>query len=42
MTKGFVGLAERKSPLDPAPDWVGQTYGQRLSNALMALKLLGF
>jgi len=32
MTKGSIGLAERKSPLDPAP----------VSNALMALKLFGF
>lgn len=35
-------LAKRKHPSDLAPDWIDQTYGQRLFNALMALKLFGF
>ncbi|MDQ0286374.1 MULTISPECIES: hypothetical protein [Desulfofundulus] len=37
-----MSLAERRSPSDPAPDWVDQTYGQRVSSALMTLKLFGF
>lgn len=35
----FMSLAERKHPLDLAPDWVEQTYGERLFNALMTLRL---
>lgn len=32
----------KKSPLDPAPDWVDQTYGIRASYAIYLLTLLGF
>ncbi|MGB9847491.1 MAG: hypothetical protein ACPLRH_08295 [Desulfotomaculales bacterium] len=37
-----MSLAERRSPFDSAPDWTGQTYGQRVSSAFMTLKLFGF
>jgi len=37
-----MSLAEKCSPFDPAPDWIDQTYGQRVSSALMSLKLFGF
>lgn len=37
-----TSLASKRSPFDPAPDWVGQTYGQRISGALVSLKLFGF
>lgn len=43
MAKGTTStLAERKSPFDMAPDWVEQSYGQRLFSALTALRLFGF
>lgn len=37
-----MSLAERRSPFDPAPDWIDQTYGQRVSSALYTLRLFGF
>ena len=37
----IVPMMERKSPIDPAPDWIDQTYYVRACNCLMMLELLG-
>ena len=37
-----MSLADKRSPYDPAPDWINHTYGKRVASALMILKLFGF
>lgn len=37
-----MGMEERKYALDNAPDWINQTYGQRIAGCIQHLLLFNF
>lgn len=35
-------FARNHKPLEKAPDWIDKTWGERVSDCLMSLRLFGF